>query len=89
MYLPSRCNCRGLQTNQRQTKWTGHEATLPTLNWDYSAGQGQPPTWAAEGSAEPVDLSGSKQLSVHLFCCAVTIKPYLLSTALLLHSCWP
>lgn len=51
-----RGNCRGLQTNQSQIKWRGHGATLPTVNWDYSAGQGQPP--ATEGYAEPVPFQG-------------------------------
>lgn len=74
---PSRSNCRGLQTNQRQIKWRGHGASLPPLNWDYSAGQGQPPAGATEGYAEPVPFQGLNGL-VHLFCCAVTIKPCLL-----------
>lgn len=53
------------------------EPLSPPLNWDYSAGQGQPPAGATEGYAEPVPFQGLNGL-VCLFCCAVTIKPCLL-----------
>lgn len=52
----------------------------PPLNWDYSAGQGQPPAGATEGYAEPVPFQDLNGLA-HLFCCAVTIKPCLLPSA--------